>query len=543
MSAPLRKLQLRKLQFLACVLVAVSVAWTDQAMAILSVDSFVAVRMIDGPNGLLSQTGGITNKGDLFGMERSTWPDDPNDDPDAHEHFEAPVRWLRSTGYQGEVVSGGNVHLQHPCCGGDGENVAVMGESFWGIHAGVIREANPHVTVGHSGFAQGVGSVDNWYGYHYDIENDVLTWLGSAMASGGNSQGLVVSTYSNCCGAHGGGYYSKVLDINAQGLDPEFEVHKWFPRFFPDDVFPWDINDNNVIVGNAGSLFGTARKPIKILPNEDGGWNGFDYVEMDTLLSGAGSEGGRLAATHNAVSISEGDRPFATGVSTLDDLTHAVVWDVNTGTIVADFGLRTTAHGISANGQYVIGSKINFFAFPPRTDPIVWMSDDDWQTWSELDINAEIFDAEEPPPGADVWESFELINGINDDGMIVGLGVPNPFMEGQNAGTAIFLLDTQELGSVLLGDVNNDGAIDNLDITPFITALASADEAAFLVDFPQGSYSAADVDTSGSPDNLDITPFISLLTGQGSASAVPEPASLALLAAGALMALRRGRRA
>jgi len=177
---------------------------------------------------------------------------------------------------------------------------------------------------------------------------------------------------------------------------------------------------------------------------------------------------------------------------------------------------------------------------------VVWMTDDEWQTWSMLDLNGDILGADNPPPGAETWESFDVINGINDDGMIVGLGKPLAEFagaEGQDPGTLVFLLDTKALSSVLLGDVNNDGAIDNLDITPFITALASADEAAFLVDFPQGSYSAADVDTSGSPDNLDITPFISLLTGQGSGSAVPEPASLALLAAGALMTLRRGRRA
>lgn len=92
----------------------------------------------------------------------------------------------------------------------------------------------------------------------------------------------------------------------------------------------------------------------------------------------------------------------------------------------------------------------------------------------------------------------------------------------------------------LLGDVNADGTVDNLDITPFIAALAAADEADFLFAFPNGNYAAADIDSSGAPDNLDITPFISLLTA-GNSAAVPEPTSAILLLL-PLMAARRARR-
>ena len=41
---------------------------------------------------------------------------------------------------------------------------------------------------------------------------------------------------------------------------------------------------------------------------------------------------------------------------------------------------------------------------------------------------------------------------------------------------------------VVLGDVNDDGSVDNLDITTFIGALSAADEAAFLTQFPNGNY-------------------------------------------------------
>jgi hypothetical protein len=58
---------------------------------------------------------------------------------------------------------------------------------------------------------------------------------------------------------------------------------------------------------------------------------------------------------------------------------------------------------------------------------------------------------------------------------------------------------------VLLGDVNLDGNVDFLDISPFIAVLSG------------GTFQAeADCDENGDVDFLDITPFIALLTGSGS---------------------------
>jgi len=55
--------------------------------------------------------------------------------------------------------------------------------------------------------------------------------------------------------------------------------------------------------------------------------------------------------------------------------------------------------------------------------------------------------------------------------------------------------------SVLLGDVNRDGVVDFLDISPFITVLSL------------GTFQAeADVNGDGTVDFLDISPFILLLT-------------------------------
>ena len=98
--------------------------------------------------------------------------------------------------------------------------------------------------------------------------------------------------------------------------------------------------------------------------------------------------------------------------------------------------------------------------------------------------------------------------------------------------------------TVLKGDVDNDGRINNLDITPFIAALSATDAAAFLAVFPEGNYAAADIDMSGYPNNLDITPFIALLTSTDeTAATVPESSVLACLAFGLMtIAPRRPKR-
>ena len=71
------------------------------------------------------------------------------------------------------------------------------------------------------------------------------------------------------------------------------------------------------------------------------------------------------------------DARYAVGKT--DD--HGVVWDINAGTILADFGPFTNAEEISSDGTKVIGSK-NFFTIPPSSELIVWSSHDNWQNWN-----------------------------------------------------------------------------------------------------------------------------------------------------------------
>ena len=115
-------------------------------------------------------------------------------------------------------------------------------------------------------------------------------------------------------------------------------------------------------------------------------------------------------------------------------------------------------------------------------------------------------------------------------------------MAPRNGGGIPTLLDTMSLVTVLKGDVNDDSFVDNLDITPFIAAVAAADQAAFLTVLPEGNYAAADVDRSGSPDHLDIAPSMGLLTSAAStAGSISEPATLLILAASRLTMARKCR--
>ena len=519
------------------------------ARGVLTADDFVSMRLIRNPypdmiapisreDDTFYRTGGISNAGDIFGD--TVWPDDH----EHREHFEQAVRWLRSAAYEPEIVNGGLEHVVHSCCGGAPDASAPPKEAYYGIHSGWHRETpnKRHRGVTPEGMAFGVVHSDvspDWaslLGYAYDIRNDVLTVLSRALPTDLNNQNLLTSAWSSCCGSHSAGYYSKVESLDAPDADPEFEVAAWRPTFGMTDPFPFGINNQNIIVGNVGSIFSDGRAPMKQLPTGKHTWG--DPIALENLEEAAGA-GGIVLASSSVLDISDNpDRPFGVGVSGVPQA-HGVVWDINSGTIVADFGALTETFQISSDGTKVAGVRKQFF--PPGETPTIWSTDNGWIDFTELDLT-EALAQKLGLEGADIWVELTDIDGVNDSGQVVGIGTYIDNTETEHQG--VFLLDTLTLGTVLTGDVNNDGQVNNLDITPFIAALSvNGDADAFLELVAGGSFAAADTNTDTFVNNLDITSFIGLLTAAGSnVTAVPEPSSIVCLALALMMGRRRSKK-
>jgi hypothetical protein len=69
----------------------------------------------------------------------------------------------------------------------------------------------------------------------------------------------------------------------------------------------------------------------------------------------------------------------------------------------------------------------------------------------------------------------------------------------------------------LPGDVNLDGAVNGLDVDPFVDVLVNSQ-----------FHLAADMNADGAVSGLDVAPFVAAVLGGGGAEVVPEPTTLML---------------
>ncbi len=122
---------------------------------------------------------------------------------------------------------------------------------------------------------------------------------------------------------------------------------------------------------------------------------------------------------------------------------------------------------------------------------------------------------------------------------------PQIFRLSNNVGALYAAIFEAEGGGpgFLLGDTNNDGTVDTLDIDPFVLLLT--DPAGYATAFPGvDPLAVGDINMDTVVDTLDIDPFVALLTaGSLTGGAVPEPGSIVLLgmagAAGLALVVRR----
>lgn len=97
---------------------------------------------------------------------------------------------------------------------------------------------------------------------------------------------------------------------------------------------------------------------------------------------------------------------------------------------------------------------------------------------------------------------FDFLTDVGDGFAYFSFQKASSGFPGQSVEFSEFQVEVVPEMAILVGDVNCDGAVNFLDISPFISALSSG----MFVD-------KADIDRSGMVNFLDIAPFIGLLAG------------------------------
>ncbi len=290
-----------------------------------------------------------------------------------------------------------------------------------------------------------------------------------------------------------------------------------FGPFFPPNANEWNEDG----LGNPTNTSVIFEVFIDFTQTVDDATDPFTIFELGADAIGSG------------VAINGDDIVFAAGGMSV----------ANTGTVIAPHGLTAGDLGVQivAVLEYNAGS------------------DDGFGNLNELlslYINGSQVGTADTPAGSDwagvnnsnlgipdSFQIFEYVPSINPDagsganGMFAGAFPDQSTNILFKAYRVSELLPDNSLANILvptddeflLGDTNNDGTVDTLDIDPFVLLLT--DPAGYATAFPGvDPLAVGDINMDAVVDTLDIDPFVALLTaGSLTGGAVPEPTAMALL--------------
>lgn len=200
------------------------------------------------------------------------------------------------------------------------------------------------------------------------------------------------------------------------------------------------------------------------------------------------------------------------------------------------------------SAAYAGGTNVNAMPIPI----VIEISGTQWSAGQNSTVEMWVAGVKQDLNGAAAGEARSL--AWDGGAVFMGFGSNSSPVEGTIAAPVFRASGIDNLAveiDLLLGDMNKDGAVNNLDIAPFVLGLTSAE--GYATQFPTLDASVlGDVNMDGAFNNLDIAPFVGLLTGGRPIplddpafapllSVVPEPAALSLLVLGSLT-LRRQRR-
>ena len=253
-----------------------------------------------------------------------------------------------------------------------------------------------------------------------------------------------------------------------------------------DDATVRSSNNSNKNYGGSNNIY--VRNVVN--PNNDAGGRSVGLLQFD--VSGIGNNLVDRAVIEVNGEVDEGNADFVTthvfAISGDDWDQDNITWDaVNNLLAPAQQGTEALIADNFVTGLSTTATFLGHLTFGQNTGPVALdITDylkDNLGSELRLLIAREIrFDGEaaDRSDGAVRFDSLDDADGIGPQ-LFLELTAPDP---------------------IVLGDVNLDGGVNFLDISPFISVLSGG-----------GFQAEADCNESGSVDFLDISPFIAILSG------------------------------